>query len=609
MSLRRTLVCLILLLGFSPQGLAYEFYSLNQPTPNPPWDVLPSPLKTIELQATESIAGDTIALGIAGFPALAVGDRVVFSLNGGATFADTKYGLEGWAGGAGTGADDYSVLQTAAPSGSARIEFLMQESILSANPLAGVEMFIMGGFVSPNITNGQTLHFNLPQVPGLDIVLTAEVFDSGGSSKGSASIVVFDSTLEPGLSKQQTQQAIINHIGQQMQRRASFGPDLAGLLTGHGFGEQGLHGVGGEFAPLFSQLEQSFFGGSLPVSLEVSTDLQSGEFAFSTDAYRQWQQRNNANQASDAGSTLPSMNEAALAAATNLWIKGRYSKSTDSRHDDEIKSDFGILYMGADMRYSSSTRLGIMAELDWFDEKADGSGADGEGQGWMIGPYLASRLTDKLIMDVRGAYGQSYNEISPVGTFTDKYNTQRWLLEANLTGQWKVDNWEILPAVGLHYQQEKQNDYTDRFGQLIESQTVSLGSFNFGPTVYYNLERGDGSIIRPMLGIKGIWDIDAPALYNINRSSGLGGQRIEESLRAQVKLGIQASLISGTQWQGSYTYDGIGVSGLNAHGVELSASTLLSNKGLFKGAKLTSDYRLNGEIAQQLNVELSMPLP
>ncbi|MGD2117958.1 MAG: autotransporter outer membrane beta-barrel domain-containing protein [Chromatiales bacterium] len=568
-------------------------------------------MKTIGLQATDRIFGDTIALGLDGFPALAVGDRVVFSLNGGATFIDNNFGLEEWSGGAGTGVTDFSVLQTAAPSGSARIEFLMQESAVP-RPLAGVRMFILSGTEPGGAITGQSVKVNLPQVPGLDIVLKAEVFDAGNNLKGTALIVMFESTLEPGLSEQQTRQAIANQIGQQMQRRASFGPGLAGLLTGHGFGGQGLQGVGGELAPLLGRLEQSLLGGSLPLSLslDLDGDLQSGEFAFSTNAYRQWQQRSNANQRSAVGSAQSGSNDAVLADSTNLWIKGRFGKSSDSRRDDEVKSDFGFVYIGADVPYSTNTRLGLMAEVDWFEEKAAGTGADGEGRGWMVGPYLVSRLAENLIADVRGAYGQSDNKISPIGTFSDSYDTQRWLLEANLTGQWEDGNWEVLPAIGLQYQEETQEAYIDTVGQRIGGQTVSLGSLSFGPTVYYNLERNDGSIIRPMLGLKGIWNFDNPDLYNINRTSGLSGQPFgDDKLRAQLKLGIQASLSSGAHWQGSYTYDGIGVSGLDAHAVELSVSTLLGESGPFKGVKLIGDFRMSDASDEQLDVKLSVPLP
>jgi len=43
-------------------------------------------------------------------PPLAVGDKVVFTLTGGATFADTVYLLEEWDGGAGTDTLDYASL-------------------------------------------------------------------------------------------------------------------------------------------------------------------------------------------------------------------------------------------------------------------------------------------------------------------------------------------------------------------------------------------------------------------------------------------------------------------------------------------------------------------
>lgn len=594
---------LILLLSISPRLYAYDYFTVSQPGLPPPYNQMTGPYKSIALEASQTVTGDTIALGTYGFPTLVAGDRVVFTLTGGATFADAAYSLEEWAGGAGTGQLDFAVLQTASPSGSTSIEFLMQESAAPRN-LADVPMFILSGAAIA----GQTLNVNLPQVPGVNITLQAEVFDSGSNSKGTASIVLFNSTLPPGLTEQQTQHVIANQVAQQMQRRAGFGPGLSGLITGNGFGGRGISGVGGQLAPVVGQLEQSVLGGPLPVtlSLDLGSNQTSGNFAFSTNAYRQWQRRLNANAGDDAGrsagGTLPDRSEAALAATTNLWVKGHYGESTDTRRGAEVKSKFGIVYLGADVRYNADTRVGMMAELDWFDESAAGTNPDGEGQGWMIGPYLVSRLDDRMILDVRAAYGQSDNKITPMGTFTDSYDTERWLLETNLTGQWRVDAWDIEPAIGLLYMTETQKAYTDTNGQPVGEQTTSLGSLNFGPTFYYNVNRGDGTLLRPMLGLKGIWDFATPKLYDYS------GQRLDdEALRAQVKLGIQAHLPNGSQVEGSYTYGGIGVSGQDVHGLELSFSTVLKTPGPFKNTQLSGAYRLDAAETQQLNIELGIP--
>jgi len=58
-------------------------------------------------------------------------------------------------------------------------------------PLSGIEIFILSG----STIAGQSTNYNLPQIPGLDISLRAEVFDNSNASKGTAEMVLFESTL------------------------------------------------------------------------------------------------------------------------------------------------------------------------------------------------------------------------------------------------------------------------------------------------------------------------------------------------------------------------------------------------------------------------------
>jgi hypothetical protein len=178
---------------FTQQTFGVEFASVAQGGPTPPWNPLAEPVENIDLQATENIAGDTIMIALgAGDPAFAVGDRVVFTLSGGATFADVTYSLEQWAGGAGTGNLNFSVFQIPVPNpGSTQIEFVLQDD--GINPIAAEDSFILSGAAIA----GQTSNFNLPQTPGLDINLQVEVFNNLNVSQGTAQVVLFESNLAP----------------------------------------------------------------------------------------------------------------------------------------------------------------------------------------------------------------------------------------------------------------------------------------------------------------------------------------------------------------------------------------------------------------------------
>ena len=175
----------------SSQAFAYTFTRVGQSVPPPPFDPPPA-TQSIALEATGSFPGDSISIGID--PPLAVGDRVVLTLTGGATFDNAAYRLEQWQGGAGTGDLTYATLTTAAPSGATSIEFVMSESTgLATQVVADVIIFVLSG----NTTAGQATNYALPQIPGVDISLQLQVFDAGNASKGTAQMLLFQSSLAP----------------------------------------------------------------------------------------------------------------------------------------------------------------------------------------------------------------------------------------------------------------------------------------------------------------------------------------------------------------------------------------------------------------------------
>ncbi|MCB1745256.1 MAG: autotransporter outer membrane beta-barrel domain-containing protein [Gammaproteobacteria bacterium] len=705
MSIKARLLLATSLTLLSASALAYDFYTTAS-------TLLTEPLKQIANQPTEFISGDTLLVGSTTLPAFAVGDKVVLSVIGGATFADAAYSLEVNLGGAGTGELTLAVLQTGATAGATRIEFLMGESTSMfgmPSPLATVPTFILSGATIA----GQRINFNLPANPGTDITMKFELFSSTNALKGSATHVLFKSTvptvtiknapaavqskapfnvsfewseavseftasdvtvvnaaisaftqvstslytatitpdglgditldIAAGVAKdvtnntngaatqvkvafqppaaqtpasnvvtaQQTQQAVNNQLGNHARNLAAQGVGLSGLVTGHGFGGEGIRGFLGQAESLMPHLE-SAVGGPVPLSLTVnnSSNQFSGEFALSFASLERWYRDLSASARDGASQPIPEQSEPAMSAAANLWMKGRWSQIHDERGGGDSESDFAVIYFGGDFRVGADTRVGVMGQVDWFDERATGSNPDGEGRGWMVGPYVVSRLDEHLIVDARAAMGQSDNKISPIGTYTDDYDTTRWQLETNLTGQWTTSDWDILPSVGISYFEERQHAYTDSNGQRISGQTVSIGSVNFGPTVYYNLYRTDGTVIRPMLGLKGIWQFKAPTQYDV-RGNGIRTER----LSAQAKAGVQAITSQGTAFTGSYTYDGIGIAHYRAHAIEVGVSTPLHWSVLPRDTRLNAAYSFNGqqraaldsEGNQQLSVEMAVP--
>ncbi len=245
-----------------------------------------------------------------------------------------------------------------------------------------------------------------------------------------------------------------------------------------------------------------------------------------------------------------------------LWAEGTWARVDD----DTAKSDFGLLYIGADYRFRDGLVVGLIAQFDRTDEEDNVNDYAIEGKGWMVGPYVVARLSANLIFDARAAWGKSNNEVSPYNTYTDDFDGQRKLLRGRLTGDFSFGGVHIAPHVGVIYFSEEQKAYTDSNGYAIGAQTVELGRLTFGPKFSTSFRRPDGTTIAPFVAINGIWDFKRTDQVDIDTGLAVTGS---DKFRARTEAGLSIRLPQGVAITGEGFYDGIGSDGYNAYGGSL----------------------------------------
>ncbi len=248
----------------------------------------------------------------------------------------------------------------------------------------------------------------------------------------------------------------------------------------------------------------------------------------------------------------------------DIWIKGTRAKIDNER----TAADFGLLSVGADYRLSSEVAVGVLAQFDWTDEKDATQNYKIDGQGWMVGPYVVYRLHDNLIFDGRAAWGQSSNTVSPYSTYSDDFDTQRWLVKGQLTGDFQFGALHFAPHAGIVYFEEQQKGYTDSLGNAIGQQNVALGRATFGPKVSTSYRASDGTIISPYLGIKGIWDFKSTD--SVDLTTGLAELSGSPGLRARAEAGVSLRHPGGMTITGEGFYDGVGANNFDAYGGSVS---------------------------------------
>ncbi|QPO12874.1 autotransporter outer membrane beta-barrel domain-containing protein [Thalassospira sp. A40-3] len=557
-----------------------------------------TPTQTITTEASKRVSGDSLTFFQEANPApsgFAAGDTLEISLSGGATFGDANISLEASAGGAGTGDLTWATF-SGSPQGRSSLTVTIQQGTTPGS-FANFDGLILSG----NTIAGQSLTINLPQIAGRDIFISFTLRNSGGTVKGTASLKLFDNTLAPAGNLEESQSAIKTVLATHIRNMTSQSVGLSGLITGRGFGRGGgsLGGLFGDSAAFGNALTEST-GLTLPVALELNEGR--GNFAANLNSVMNWTGELAAGEQNTGG--LPPSAFSNFESPMNLWVKGRWEGINDSRGGTAGDSDFGLFMTGIDYRVDKDTMVGILGQYDLYKSTATGQDSHGEGKGWMVGPYMVSRLDENLIWDGRVAWGKSKNKINPLGRGWDKYDGERSQLETNLTGDIRSENWEFYPQIGINYFREEQKAYTNFGGERIEAQTITFGNLTFGPEIVRVLQVEDGPTYRPFVALRGIWDFRAPPIAHSN-----GSQVDTEKLRARAELGGDITFEDGGSIYAKYAYDGIGLANYESHSFEIIANTPVTFGFLPDNSKFKSSFNQDVSSTQASTFRIGLDIP
>lgn len=242
----------------------------------------------------------------------------------------------------------------------------------------------------------------------------------------------------------------------------------------------------------------------------------------------------------------------------DLWFEGYVSRLSYGSH----KGDFKVFYLGADYRLSENLLVGAMIGWDDFKRKGAITAGAAEGDGWLAGPYITARLAPNLYLDARAAWGKSENTVSPLGTFSDRFDTRRSYYSGSLVGELALGKTTVLrPELAVRYLREKQLAYADSYGVLIPSQVVDQGDISFRPRLYHSTSIGGGWIFRPYGEVEGI------VTFGLPQQSVLG-----DGFRMRFEGGAELLSKGGVRLGIGGFYDGIGGGTYDSKGAHVSVS-------------------------------------
>lgn len=228
---------------------------------------------------------------------------------------------------------------------------------------------------------------------------------------------------------------------------------------------------------------------------------------------------------------------------------------------DNFDSSYALAVLGAHRQVNSNLLIGAMLQLDYAETENGPSSVDGTG--WLIGPYVVAKLPSQpVFFEGRALYGQADNDISPLGTYTDSFDSDRWLVQSRVTGEIKRGALTLMPLLDVSYASDDQKAYTDSLGNLIPQQDFSLTTARLGMDFSHPIQVSRGAM-ELTGGLSGIWSTTS------GTGTVPGVTPIGDTARARADLGFDYRLENNSLLAANVFYDGIGESGFENYSVNL----------------------------------------
>lgn len=244
----------------------------------------------------------------------------------------------------------------------------------------------------------------------------------------------------------------------------------------------------------------------------------------------------------------------------NHHVWARLSGSWTEEGTSRTRYAFGVI--GSHVKLSPNLLVGGMIEVDFLSQKDEAARIDG--QGWLTGPYFVARSpVHPLFLEGRFLYGQTKNTISPFGTYSDRFKTQRLLTQLKVTGEARRGRTTWMPSVQLSYTSDTQRAYTDGLGNSVPEQGVELIQAELGLDVRHQLRLPRNS---------GALELTGGLAYvgSSNRGSGHASLVVPEYAdgHGKVKAGANYTLPNGAVLAVDVYNEGIGAAGYESYGVQ-----------------------------------------
>ena len=241
-----------------------------------------------------------------------------------------------------------------------------------------------------------------------------------------------------------------------------------------------------------------------------------------------------------------------------FWLHLRGAWSTVGT----AETDYAFGAVGSHLSYNENLLVGAMVQFDYSDT-IDGTSRS-KSTGWMAGPYVVVRLENQpLYFEGSLLYGKTDNDVSPLGTYTDNFDTDRLLATAGVTGEIETSRMTLYPNLRLSHTKDTQQAYSDGLGNMIAEQSITLGELSAGLDFSMPVAVRQGEMFLTG-GFNGVW----------SQPSATGAASIVvpefDGGHTRLNFGLSHTARSGMNTRISAHYDGLGAQAFKSYGIELS---------------------------------------
>ena len=186
----------------------------------------------------------------------------------------------------------------------------------------------------------------------------------------------------------------------------------------------------------------------------------------------------------------------------NVWFDTSLQYADRSHPSVSFDGPMFTASLGADRAVGEASVIGLLVNFEHSDFDTNIGGVPGslQGDGFGIGAYAGSAITDHIVADAMLIWSHIDNDIVDGGG-PDNFDSSRIQAAANLTGYWYRDAWRYSPTLGITYTNEHQDSYGGTPSRTLDS-AVAIAGMQVGhtrqfPREWWTPEQDPDAILEP----------------------------------------------------------------------------------------------------------------